>query len=144
MGFGVNGALWSLSIEILFYATLPLIAGLYYRRPQLGLLLGIGVGFGWRLGSYLLPSIGELLGWQIGPGSGARLAAQFPGYATHFAFGMTAALAFAALWQRRLQHNLPSVGAAQIATLCALIVSVATYGSASNGPAPTVPATRTS
>ena len=134
MGFGVNGALWSLSIEILFYATLPLIAGFYYRRPRLGLILGIGIGFGWRLAGYLLPSVGELLGWQIGAGSGARLASQFPGYATHFAFGMTAALAFAALWQRRLQHSLPSVGAAQIATLCALIVSVATYGSASNGP----------
>jgi len=134
MGFGVNGALWSLSIEVLFYATLPLIAGFYYRRPRLGLLLGVGVAFASRLIGHTLPSVGQLLELQVGAAAGARLASQFPGYAAHFAFGMTAALAFAQLWQRRDQNRLPSVAVVQMATLGALVLSIAAYGRSSGGP----------
>ena len=33
MGFGVNGVVWSLSVEALFYVTLPLVAAAFFRRP---------------------------------------------------------------------------------------------------------------
>lgn len=133
MGFGVNGALWSLSIEILFYAALPLIAGFYYRRPRLGLLLGFSLAFFTRMSADLLPSMGQLMGFRVGPVSGDRLAAQFPGYSAHFAFGMTAALVFAYLWRRRAAKALPGLGLAQWASLAALLLSITAYGSAING-----------
>ena len=133
MGFGVNGALWSLSIEVLFYAALPLIAGFYYRRPRLGLVLGIAIALATRMSGHLLPSLGALLGFQIGSGGSARLAAQFPGYAAHFAFGMTGALVFAYLWRRRSAESLPPVGLAQVVSVTALILSIVAYGSSENG-----------
>jgi peptidoglycan/LPS O-acetylase OafA/YrhL len=133
MGFGVNGALWSLSIEVLFYAALPLIAGFYYRRPRLGLLLGVGLALATRLSGHLLPSIGQMMGFRVNLGGSDRLASQFPGYTAHFAFGMTAALVFAYLWQRRRNATLPSVGLAQIASLVVLVLSIITYGSSADG-----------
>ena len=36
-GFGVNPAVWTLSVEIVFYLLLPLVATRYRRHPFIGL-----------------------------------------------------------------------------------------------------------
>src|SRR5204862_85831 len=48
-GFGINGAVWTLSIEALFYLLLPLVAVRFFRRPVIGLGLGLGIAAAWRL-----------------------------------------------------------------------------------------------
>jgi peptidoglycan/LPS O-acetylase OafA/YrhL len=44
----VNGALWTLTIEMLLYAFLPLMALLVRFNPWLGTTLLIAIGLGWR------------------------------------------------------------------------------------------------
>jgi peptidoglycan/LPS O-acetylase OafA/YrhL len=48
-GFVVNGPVWTLSVEALFYALLPLVALPFFRRPLLGLAIAFGIGILWRL-----------------------------------------------------------------------------------------------
>ncbi|MEM1086391.1 MAG: acyltransferase [Pseudomonadota bacterium] len=81
----VNGALWTLKIEVMFYLSLPLIAFVLTRLRQfwwlclLALYLG---GVAWALS---LPILVE-------GGMGERLARQLPGQMAYFASGM-------ALWK---------------------------------------------
>ena len=81
----VNGALWTLKIEVLFYLVLPIIGGLLrtMRRAQWSVLVGLYVlGEGWR---DLVPVFLE--------GESALIAArQLPGQLAFFASGI-------ALWQ---------------------------------------------
>ncbi len=44
----VNGALWTLTIEMLLYAFLPIMALLVRFNPWLGTAILIGIGLGWR------------------------------------------------------------------------------------------------
>ena len=44
----VNGALWTLTIEMLLYAFLPIMALLVRFNPWLGTGILIGIGLGWR------------------------------------------------------------------------------------------------
>lgn len=98
VGFGINGAFWSLTVEACYYVALPLIAVRYARRPLFGLLVGLVVALAWRWLAYHLPSLGESVGAQgVAGGSLPRLVRQLPGYAGHFALGMTAAYVFATL-----------------------------------------------
>lgn len=130
MGFGVNGTLWSLSVEVLFYATLPLIAAFYFRRPLLGFLLGIGSALLLRAAAWNLPALAELVGASGAmSGAGPRLAAQFPGYFAHFSFGMMAAFLYVRLWRTRNAGRLRGIGAAQLLALAALVVTMIEYGS---------------
>lgn len=94
MGFGVNGALWSLSIEVIFYGVLPIAAGFYFRRPWLGLIGGILAALLWRALAYRLGPVSETLGVEALTGQVPRLVGQFPGYLAHFAFGMSGALVY--------------------------------------------------
>lgn len=130
MGFGVNGALWSLSIEVLFYASLPLVAGFFFRRPRTGLLLGVTSALLVRLAAWNLPNLASLagLGGVVG-GPVPRLAEQFPGYFAHFAFGMFAAWAFVNLWAARSAGALRGIGAGQVAALAALLLAMVEFGS---------------
>jgi peptidoglycan/LPS O-acetylase OafA/YrhL len=51
-GFGVNGPVWTLSVEATFYLLLPLLALPFYRRPVLGLTIAFAIAIGWRLFIY--------------------------------------------------------------------------------------------
>ncbi len=138
MGFGVNGALWSLSVEAIFYVFLPLVAGLFFRNPRLGLALGLGAGLGWRWLAFHLPSVAAAVGAGNAVGGNApRLLEQFPGYLGHFAFGMSAAYLYvqarvapdgadAPSWTRR-------PAPLQVGVLILLIGSMVGYGSVSKG-----------
>lgn len=102
-GFGVNGAVWTLSIEVLFYLVLPFVALRYLRRPFLGLAGALALSIAWRAASSHLwiplphlpalahPSFNKLI-----------LITQFPNYLAHFAAGMTAAWIFVRLRRERL------------------------------------------
>jgi peptidoglycan/LPS O-acetylase OafA/YrhL len=138
MGFGVNGALWSLSIEAIFYAVLPLVAGFYFRKPRLAFLLGLGAALAWRWLAFHLPSIAAAVGAGNAIGGNApRLLEQFPGYVGHFALGMGAAFLYVRGFEARHRPDAPvwvrHVGALQIATLIVLLASMLAAGSAPRG-----------
>ncbi len=75
---GVNGALWTLSLEAQFYLLLPLLASMFARAP-------------WRTALALLVTS---LAWRWGASPSHFLQTQLPGYLGHFAAGMLAARAW--------------------------------------------------
>ena len=96
MGFGVNGALWSLSVEVLFYAALPFVAGGFFRHPGRGLALAVAGGAAWRALAWNAPSLAVATGAATAVGGVVpRLVEQIPGFAGQFACGMAAAWLFA-------------------------------------------------
>ncbi|MGI8809116.1 MAG: acyltransferase family protein [Acidimicrobiales bacterium] len=97
-GFLVHGAVWTLSLEALYYVMLPLVASRYYRRPFLGFLLALAVALAWKLGVTWPDTVDpkEWSVWRI------VLITQLPNYLAHFAAGMTAAYAFVRLRDRVL------------------------------------------
>ncbi|MDG2303670.1 MAG: acyltransferase [Candidatus Binatia bacterium] len=136
MGFGVNGALWSLSIEAIFYAFLPLVAGLFFRNPRLGFALGVGGAIAWRWLAFHLPSVAAIVGAGNAVGGTApRLVEQFPGYLGHFTFGMAAAYLYVAGRTARKRGNAPGWATRpllfQLGLLALLLVSMVGYGSVS-------------
>lgn len=135
MGLGVNGALWSLSIEILFYAALPLVAGFSFRRPRLGLVVAVVATFVWRAAAYRLGPVSDAIGLASATGQVPRLVEQFPGYFAHFAFGMTGAFAYAASLRSGSAGEGPSARAVRIAVLVLLLVAMVVRGDSARGPA---------
>lgn len=101
LGFGINGVLWTLSIEITFYLLLPLIAMPFLRRPLVGILCSIAIVVLWKIGSAHVPQLYDLLGSRPGAAraNSLRSAAdlQFPAFAFQFALGMTGAILFVRL-----------------------------------------------
>jgi peptidoglycan/LPS O-acetylase OafA/YrhL len=86
-GFGLNGVVWTLSLEVCFYLLLPLVAARFYARPALWFLLFCAVSVLWRYACLALanptpevPSITPLV-----------LVTQLPTYLPHFALGMVGA-----------------------------------------------------
>ena len=57
VGFGVNGAMWTMSVEVLFYLALPLVAAWYRRRPFVGLALAFAGAEIWHLLTLHLPTL---------------------------------------------------------------------------------------
>lgn len=138
MGFGVNGALWSLSIEAIFYVFLPLVAGFFFRNPRVSLVLGVGLGLGWRLMAFHLPSVAAAVGaGNAVAGNAPRLVEQFPGYLGHFAFGMSAAYLYGQYSAATLAGAGPGwtkrIRAWQWALLLLLVLSMIGYGSVAKG-----------
>ncbi len=141
MGFGVNGALWSLSIEALFYAALPLVAGFAYRRPRRAFALGIAAALCWRLLAYSLPPLGGVLGAARFHGGVPRLFDQFPGFLAHFAFGMAGAWLYVRAQRRPAGALRRLAGPLQAAALAALLLAMLAYGRLPGG-TPTGPYAR--
>lgn len=93
----VNGSVWTLTIEMIFYVLLPIVVRLFYgRRWVLSLLGAAGVSLLW---AYLTRhSLGPLVdyiardnsafGWTPDV-SRSFLSRQFPAHLTDFAIGMT-------------------------------------------------------
>jgi peptidoglycan/LPS O-acetylase OafA/YrhL len=80
----VNGSLWTIKVEVMFYIVLPLLAWLMARGPgwRWGLILvGYGLAEAWRLG---FPALADAVGR---PGL-ATLAQQLPGQMAFFLAGM--------------------------------------------------------
>lgn len=105
-GFAIHGAVWTLTLEALFYVILPLVAGWFLRRPFRGLAIALVVSAVWKFLAVNVPfSLGGLAG---GDRDSLRvmLVTQLPTYAAHFAAGMFAAWLFVQL--RR--HRTPQMG----------------------------------
>jgi peptidoglycan/LPS O-acetylase OafA/YrhL len=137
MGLGVNGALWSLSIEILFYAALPLVAGFYFRRPLLGLIAAAVATFLWRAAAYRLGPVSDAIGLAAA-GQVPRLVEQFPGYLAHFAFGMTGAFVYASRGRRDEGVEEPAgARATRTLVLFLLLAAMIVRGASARGPAMT-------
>jgi len=93
LGFGVNEPLWSLSLEALFYISLPIVAMAWLRRPFAGLLLAFGLQTIWRIAAWHVTP--QLLPSHITPQRQASIvvgmAFQFPAFLGTLGLGMTAA-----------------------------------------------------
>ena len=91
-GFGANKVVWTLSLEVLFYLLLPLVATRFYRRPELWFGILVAISFLWRFDMTTLANPNS----QAGPTViGIALIAELPTYLTHFALGMGAAWLYA-------------------------------------------------
>jgi peptidoglycan/LPS O-acetylase OafA/YrhL len=97
----VNGALWTLAIEVQYYLLLPLVAPLFVRWPWKSLLAAAAIAAGWRwLALNELDFLVELfmkLGARAGvPEKAVRhlLETQLPAWSLHFALGILAGRAW--------------------------------------------------
>ncbi len=97
-GFGINGAIWTLTLEISFYIVLPFIAAAYFRRPLVGLAIAAAIAVGWRLLFAHLGDVTSFLGIEATPSRLNSLRgssqSQLPSWAFSFAAGMTGAWGF--------------------------------------------------
>lgn len=128
-GFGVNGAVWTLSIEAVFYVLLPFVAFWYFRRPFIGLAVALAGSIVWK---YEVIHGGITLSHTAGAPTVAIgkviLITQFPSYLAHFAIGMTGAWIFVKFRKSRL-WQVPAAGVAlQIIGLAGVIWGMIFYG----------------
>ncbi len=145
-GFGIDGPLWTLSVEISFYLVLPFIAAAYLRRPLVGLAVCGLVAIAWRELFNHLGAIVDLFGGDL---SGltqlnARYTAhdQLPFWAFSFGLGMTGAWAFVELRRRVEAARLRRLaGRAQLAAIAAVAVFVYLAGHYATKAAPPFTAT---
>ena len=96
---GVNGPLWSLSLEFQYYLLLPFLAPVMVRAPLrgAGALAGIAIAWHWLARNDLAPLVqAEMhLGarWHLDEGTIRHLLlTQLPGYLAHFAAGILVGL----------------------------------------------------
>jgi peptidoglycan/LPS O-acetylase OafA/YrhL len=121
MGFGVDGPVWTLSLEVTFYILLPLVAGWYFRRPLLGLAIAALITALWHeaIGHY--DDLVSWLGANPSPSTSLRLQLngliQFPFFAFSFAAGMTGAWAYVRFRETATARH---VRIAQLASLASL------------------------
>jgi len=98
MGMGIDGPVWTLSLEIGFYLILPLIAGIYFRRPWIGLVAAAAITMIWKLVMGDVYWVPDHLGIQLSAETALRWAttgvSQLPNWAFSFASGMTGAWVF--------------------------------------------------
>ena len=45
----MNGAIWTMSVEVIFYAALPFVARWYYRHPFFGLGIAVAITELWHV-----------------------------------------------------------------------------------------------
>lgn len=95
LGFGVNSPIWTMSVEVVFYALLPFVARWYSRHPFGGLAIAVALTEGWHMLTLKLEPVLGWLGvtWSASAAEQAqyRMSHAFPSFATQFAVGMTAA-----------------------------------------------------
>ncbi len=132
-GFRVNPAIWSLTVEFMFYVLLPLVAGAYFRRPFLGLAVAVAIqlvwrGAMWEIGERLGPAWDEREATQLV----GQLSAQLPGFAGNLAAGMTAAYLYVVLSSGAARGLLASAArhtvAIQMAAVALLLATLVLVG----------------
>lgn len=95
LGFRVNPALWTLSVEAAFYVVLPFVALRYLRRPLTGLALALAAGVALRV-LVTTGGVWTALGLDApSAATEARLLSLPPLFVADFAVGMTGAWLFA-------------------------------------------------
>lgn len=98
---GLNGALWTLTLEAHYYLLLPLFAPLFVRAPLASAAAFIVIACAWRwlAGFDLEPLVRAEMylgsNWHVTERDMRKLiAAQLPGYLAHFAMGIVAGWAW--------------------------------------------------
>jgi peptidoglycan/LPS O-acetylase OafA/YrhL len=133
-GFGVNPAVWTLSVEIIFYLLLPLVATRYRRHPLLGLGIAIAVTVAWRI---LLDPGAHYLQNAIAPSDRHQVWKQFPLFAVDFAAGMTTAALYIEAVRgrlRALRNNAAAAAGVSLVALVALLLYTGTTLTGSRDP----------
>lgn len=111
-GFVVNGVVWTLTLEVLYYAMLPLVAAAFFRRPALWTALFVAVSLAWR---YWVTTVVDATSAEDPSRLSFILIAQIPTYLPHFALGMAAAVIYARV-RDRMNGRTQRVGTALMAT----------------------------
>jgi len=96
-GFGLNGPVWTLAIDMVFYALLPLVAGFWLRRPFLGFGIAAALAAGWTLA---LDPGDQYFKHALDPTNRYLIWHQAPLFLADCAAGMTAAWCFVKLRAR--------------------------------------------
>jgi peptidoglycan/LPS O-acetylase OafA/YrhL len=117
----IDGVLWTLAVEVEFYALFPLIWWCFKRWPWLTGALMIAVAWYWRFALARCCYAGLFAQWEE----------NLPGYLDIFAFGMIAAYVFTrygAAWRAsRWRYVAPVAAIAGVAWLVALLESLYAY-----------------
>jgi peptidoglycan/LPS O-acetylase OafA/YrhL len=104
LGFGVVAPVWTLSVESIFYLTMPLFAAAFYRRPLAGLAVAVVMVIGWQVLSLHIGSVGSAFGIDVSSVTEARFrlyyASQFPSWVVSLAAGMGGAWVYVRLRDR--------------------------------------------
>lgn len=133
LGFGMNRAIWTLSLDITFYFLLVWFALRWFRRPFVGLAISAFVAVAWRVAFTNIEAISSFFGWHPSPTTinDLHLAAeiQFPFWAYSFGVGMTVAYLFVKLRERAdreaLMLRARNSQLAAVAVIAVLVVAVA-------------------
>jgi peptidoglycan/LPS O-acetylase OafA/YrhL len=125
IGFGVDGAMWTMSVEVFFYALLPFVALRFYKRPFWSLGIALAISELWQLLAVHLDDVLSWLGIEWAGASDAqfRMSYSFPSYLGHFAIGMAAAWIFVAAHESKLTDRLH-----RVASILVLPVGLAVLG----------------
>ncbi len=129
IGFGVNGSIWTLPVEVIFYASLPLIAMRFYRRPVMFLLFALAASAAFRFqASAIATGWLHLINYPATRSSVDAIAngmvIQFPAYLGDFAIGMFCAWAMVRLQRRPLANWQPRAALALMIVALILILTV--------------------
>ncbi len=104
LGLGIDGPLWTLSIEITFYVVLAFVAKPFFRHPFIGLATAIAITILWKVGAEHLGYLVHRAGFETTPEKIRYMSnaayGQFPAFAAQFGFGMLAAWLFVELPKR--------------------------------------------
>ena len=104
---GINGALWTLAVEMQYYLLVPFLAPLFLRAPLRMVGAALLVAVAWQLGARhgldalvaLEVKLGTPWGWSEAVVR-QMLLTQLPSYLAHFALGIVAGRAWLA-WRER-------------------------------------------
>ncbi len=128
-GFLVLGVVWTLTLEVMFYITLPFVASWYFRHPFIGFAIAFGVSMAWKL---TVVHTSFSVGWLPATESPTLLrlilVTQFPTFLAQFAAGMTAAWLFVQ-WRTAKQAWVPWVAVSvQVVAAVAVVWGLRTAG----------------
>ena len=127
----VNGALWTLPIEVQFYLLLPLAMPLFIRAPRRTLAAAIAASLAWQWAA--AHDLGPLVALELRLGAHWRwteatvremLAAQLPAFLGHFALGIFLGRAWLAQRGARARTGAPLAAVTGAALLAASIAGL--------------------